>query len=93
MAILSRPFFGFINIKLGGIYRYQVFLGMIPKLGHGFLVKVTDFSYKCQSFAYKDWLISLVYGDSYRAKVLFSSIPAPVPDLWGQGQGLHIMYD
>ena len=25
-------------------------------------------------------LISLVYGDSYRAKVLFSSIPAPVPD-------------
>ena len=36
-------------------------------------------------------MISLVYGDSYRAKVLFSSIPAPVPDLWGQG--LHIMCD
>ena len=34
---------------------------------------------------------SLVYGDSYRAKVLFSSIPAPVPDLWGQG--LHIICD
>ena len=26
-------------------------------------------------------LISLVYGDSYRAKVLFNSLPAPVPDL------------
>ena len=36
-------------------------------------------------------MISLVYGDSYRANVLFSSIPAPVPDRWGQG--LHIMCD
>ena len=46
--------------------------------------------YSC-CLCYKDWLISLVYGDSCRTKVLFSSIPAPVPDLWGQG--LHIMCD
>ena len=29
----------------------------------------------------KFFSVSLVYGDSYRAKVLLSSIPAPVPDL------------
>ena len=30
------PFVGFINIKHDGIYRSKVFLGTIPKLGHGF---------------------------------------------------------
>ena len=28
------------------------------------------------------------YGDTCRFKVLFSMIPAPVPDLCGQGHGL-----
>ena len=30
------PIVGFINIKHDGIYRPKVFLGTIPKLGHGF---------------------------------------------------------
>ena len=30
------PFVGFINIKHDGIYRSEVFLGTVPKLGHGF---------------------------------------------------------
>ena len=39
------------------------------------------------------YVLVLVYGGNYRAKVLFSSIPLSVPDLCSQGQGIHIMCD
>ena len=55
----------FMCILHDGRYRSKVFLSAIPKLEHGFEVKVTDldFSYKCQSFCLyrKDRLISLVF--------------------------------
>ena len=51
-----------------------------PSWGMAFKSRSQTF-YTNVIFAYKDRWISLVYGDSYRAKVLFSSIPAPVPKL------------
>ena len=49
-----------------------------------------DFSYKCQSFCLNFTLIDftgICNGDSFKSKVLFKMVPAPVPFLWGQGQG------
>ena len=78
------PLIDFINIWHDGTY--ISFSQYHPQAGHGFEVKVTDSVYTyVKGFAYiiKTLLdfSGICYGDSYKSKVLFNMIHAPMPYL------------